>query len=896
MNQEEAFAELKKHIRSLLISSKTGLDPDNLRQDYVTMIGRPIPLKLLGFRNVMDMVKEMPDVVSINFRADGGILLKAVSNESTRNIEELVAKQRISKGNKKVSRGGFGYFLPRYHHKSPSVVLPRRGRAPPALPGQLRAQLRFLLAQLLSQGPLRLSDLECSFLRCFGHPLRIHNHGFFSIGEMLEAVADLILIQQSRLGSVLTLREHMVPRPLLTPSSSTQKTGPVKQKSPINEKPASKGPGTRAQTATVPPVPVKQGHLNQPLAETTLGPDCKLCVTVSNEPIVVEKNQEAEPELCQEGQLFQKRVIKLEEELRQRILENGVAGTISPELKEKMRKVVGQTTGGLSVHNLPAEYKKVFGEELPLQQSGFVSVTELVGAMSDTFHLKPAEGDNGHHWIVVDIQESDSTQSGYYFRCGQSSWEGKLESDNDDITADDKDEELETSYNSKIQQKMPEMYPTIQVHHSPAVPLDALQSQRLRPPMHRQAQELVQLLVEHVESPGHFYIRFSNSEEARATEDMMIEMRRCYSCPKVSECYRLPKQFVRQGQVCCVSPDGIWFYRVVIHRIINPTQVEVYFVDYGVTTVVQSGNLKFLKSCYSFLPAQAVPSSLAGIKPTTGSWTDKATACFQKLCSERILVGFLYCYTGDVLQLYLCDTHTADDIHIHMALLSQGHGTPCSPAASAALCVQFSPVSLYLGDGKVDLPEVEEMTSCPEPANTPEQSMSATLEGEEEEVPGLEFIADSEVNPHIQGTQTSNLFGALLNNQTLSCSELTRALSNESPPTDPTSPTLSPLAPPDLIQTKTTPEHCKADLRMLSISPPTTTSSINSGSSCRTPDEEQHPKKDAAPPLVRPPPILRTLSLLTPDLGQIHNCNQGAPVSLLHTRNSGFLFPWFGAR
>lgn len=57
-------------------------------------------------------------------------------------------------------------------------------------------------------------------------------------------------------------------------------------------------------------------------------------------------------------------------------------------------------------------HQKVFGEELPLQQSGFVSVTELVGAMSDTFHLKPAEGDNGHHWIVVDIQESDSTQSG----------------------------------------------------------------------------------------------------------------------------------------------------------------------------------------------------------------------------------------------------------------------------------------------------------------------------------------------------------------------------------------------------------------------------------------------------------------------------------------------------
>uniref|UniRef100_A0A3Q3L7K1 Tudor domain-containing protein 5 n=1 Tax=Mastacembelus armatus TaxID=205130 RepID=A0A3Q3L7K1_9TELE len=731
LKQEDLLAKLKKDVRSLLISSKIGLEPHQLKRDYVTMLGHPMPLKVLGFKNIMDMVKEMPDVVSLDVRSDGTIFLKAVGDESTRNIEELVAKQRMS--NKQVKRSGASYFSPRYRHQPPTVVLTRRGHVPLAVPVQVKAQLRLLL----SQGPLRLSDLETSFLRCFGYQLRVINYGFYSTGELLEAASDLFVIQPSRLGSIVSLKEHMLPRTLIVPSSSPRmRAGPKKPELCRTDRPTSKSLDTRSLTPTITSGPVKHNLLNQPSTNTPSDPVSEDVTTVSNQIKVVE-NEEAKSELCQEGQPFQKHVLKLEEELHQRILESGVAATISQELKDKLQKVVGQSSGGLSVHELPAEYKKLFGEDLPLLKNGFVSVTELVGAMSDTFHLKPAEGHHGHDWIVMDIQDSDNLgtketgSSGegvsYSFNCGESPWEGRLDGvgDND---AKNKNEELESRNNCKTQEVITPMYSTIPVHCNPAVPLDILQNQRLTPLTRHPSRELIEVLVEHVESPGHFYIRFSESEEARAMEDMMIEMRRCYTCPDVSERYRLPEQFVRQGQVCCVSPKGMWFYRVVIHEIISPTQVKVYYVDFGDMTVVQVANLKFLKLCFSVLPAQAVPSSLAGIKPNTGSWTTAATTSFQKLCSDRTLVGALDCYIGDVLQLYLCDTHTDDDIYIHNVLLSQGHGTSCSPLASAAVCVQINPVTLYLGDKMIDLPEPEEtMGSSSRPADTLEQFMSLSL-------------------------------------------------------------------------------------------------------------------------------------------------------------------------
>ncbi|XP_061154107.1 tudor domain-containing protein 5-like [Syngnathus typhle] len=712
MNPDVVLAKLKKDVRSLLISSKVDLDPELLKRDYKNMVGHPLPLKLLGFPNVMDMLKEIPDVVSVNVREDGKTFLKAVSHESTRNIEELVAKQRMSMTDKR--RKNWQCSSNGNCYRSAPLILPRRGGAPPALPPQLRAQLRLLL----SQGPVKLSELDMSFQRCFGRPLRVHNLGFYSTGEMLEAAADLVLIQQGRFGSMLTLREQMLPRTF----NAKQSLGPLKATTHAGlDTPA------KSQDTTVSSVHEEPPHVS-----------CNLQG--------IDKTQEPEPQLHQKSLHFHQHFSKMQEELRQQIAENGVAATISHELKEKLQKVVGQSSCGISVHHLPEEYKRLLAEDLPLKENGFVSVTELVDAMSDIFDLQYVDGDSKCDWIVKNTTSDalGGTWPQTNCRAGESLWDVK-----DGHISVDAAEELLTMDYSVEQEQASELCPAVAVYCSPVVPLDALQSQHLERPTPRPSFEWLQVTVVQVESPGLFYVRFTGCEEAQTFEKMKVEMTVCYSSPDVSERYRLPRPFIRRGQVCCASSEDTCFTRGVIHQLISSTSVEVYHVDFGTVTTVRTDGLMFLKSRFSVLPAQAVPSSLAGIQATTvsplpaeGAWTSEAIASFVALCNRPPVAG-LVCHAGDVLHLCLCDTHTEQDIHIHNVLISQGHGEPCGPSASAAVCDKVSPVRLYLGEGTFHLPDVDEGSIWP--AETLEQS-----ELEAEEKPSLEFIGDNESNADVQ--------------------------------------------------------------------------------------------------------------------------------------------------
>ncbi|KAL4634841.1 tudor domain-containing protein 5 isoform X1 [Arapaima gigas] len=757
MTQEQLLSMLKKDVRSLLISANSGLTPEELKQDYQMMLGHPLPLQALGYRNVLEMVKDMPDMVAVSSSDDGGLLFKAIGDETTKSIEELVSRQRSSKNKAHVRKAGVGSGRPRNVQKNPAK-LPFRGHAPPTLPAQLRSQLQ----QLLSQGPVLLSELESCFARCFGWPLSVTHYGFYSIAEMLATVSDIVTIKQSRMGSMIGLHSNVVPpKPTQTPLPSKQKPA------------ASAATFAHSSVSGAAEQRLLSSETNEPTLLNGRTPG-----HMSNVGRLHTECIELGTKTFQEETTSENSVEKLQEELRSRIIECGGAGTVKQELKEKLHQVVAQNREGVSIHDLPGEFKRLFGEDLPVAQCGFLSVTELVEALSDTLYLKPRCEKESPGWVVIDIQYSGAQQGeerggsigaqesfkalkppkkGFDFSCMESLWEGE---DEEEVTAKVVEVETDLKVSSKTFNQMLDVFPALPLAASdkPAVPLDAVR-EKLWATARPKERTLVGVLVERVVSPSHFYVRFDETPESNALENMMIEMRSCYTHPEVSERYRLPENFVRLGQVCCLRVQDIWFYRVVIHRIVNDIQVEVYFVDFGDVSIVDWRELKFLKSCYAQVPAQAVLSSLVGICPVGDNWSKDAVSYFQKLCFVRPLVAAIHSYQEDILYTFLCDTHTEEDVYIHSALLAKGHALQCGDVYSEHFSGHLNPVALYLETGMRDGGICTE--SYQQPVAAPRERCLVEEEEDLCDLPELEVVDDNdELSSQKQAEQVSSI-GAL---------------------------------------------------------------------------------------------------------------------------------------
>ncbi|NXD15264.1 TDRD5 protein, partial [Nothocercus nigrocapillus] len=497
--QAQLMDVLKKEVRSLLMAAKEGLSPAQLEHEYRAMIGKPLPLGELGYLSTMELVAAMPEVVTVCPHGKDAFVLKAVADETTKDIAKLISKQRTSVKARNAASRANGFHCSRNQQR-----LPRRGRTPPVLPAAVKSELK----DLLSSSPVLLSDFNKAFSRRFGRAFKYMQYGFFSMLEMLRSVSDIIAIEQSRAGSLLTLKKN----------SSTEEQQEKTLQAPAIEIP--------------PPEP-----------------SCD----------------------------------------------------------------------------------------------------------AESFHQATEEKSEAEESQAVD--------------CG------------------DKLKQLQALECSLL---------TTEVTTS-EIPPDAVQSESLcrLPPLERSC--LVGVFVEFIISPSQFYIQVCSRETSDKLQDLMIEMRRCYSNKMISDRYIMPESLVQPGQLCCVMvSEDKWWYRVIVHRLLGEHDVEVFYADFGNLGTVQRSCLRFLKWCYLKLPAQAIPCSLAWVKPVEDTWTDAATLQFRRLCGSKLLVGIVDEYVDDILHLFLCDTSSEGDIYFHNVLKSEGHAEVCRENIPSQGFQELNPLALYV--------------------------------------------------------------------------------------------------------------------------------------------------------------------------------------------------------
>ncbi|XP_007109100.1 tudor domain-containing protein 5 isoform X3 [Physeter macrocephalus] len=685
MSEQERIQEcLRKEIRSLLISAKDGLTPQQLEKEYLLMVGNHLPLRILGYRSTMELVLDMPDVVSVCPCGDGTVILKAIPDESTKGIASLVAKQRGShKVRNSVQKGRASVcFRPSSQRR-----VPYRGRVPPILPAVVKSELK----DLLSLSPVLLSDFENAFAKRFGRSFQYVQYGFFSMFEVLNAAADVISVEQTRAGSLLMLKKSL--------SEKKQRGWPAGKH--ISTGKIFTQPFRRKQQGSYPTgSPVAMAHFSQPTSNME-PPKQILDVENTSRSNVVETSRLNHTE----------KLNQLENTFKSVIAQTGPGGTINPELKHKIKFVVSKFPEGLLISKLLGEFEVIFKEQLSPKKLGFLNVTELVGALSDILHVEFREGEQDLLVFDADMKPLPPVQSDKKIEakaCVSSPPRNSLsttvikETTRDCPSKNHKEPKQKICKRPNLVVKPLQLQVEInksQLNLAMAnhdIPPDAVRDKKLckLPPLGTST--LVGVFVECIISPSQFYIRIYSRDSSELLEDMMIEMRRCYSNQLVSDRYAMPEYFIQPGHLCCVRiSEDKWWYRVIIHRILGKQEVEVFYPDFGNIGAVQKSSLRFLKCCYTRLPAQAIPCSLAWVRPVEEHWTSRAILQFQKLCGLKPLVGVVDEYVDGVLNIFLCDTSSHEDIYFHHVLRTEGHAIVCRENVPSKGFRDLNPLTLY---------------------------------------------------------------------------------------------------------------------------------------------------------------------------------------------------------
>ncbi|XP_050394342.2 tudor domain-containing protein 5 [Patella vulgata] len=684
-------AEVEKHIRAVLLSSPVGLTIQELRRDYNDFIGSPLPFRSFGYHDLEDYITDIPEILTVTWQ-DGKKVLRATADETTRHIEKLVSRQKVTNKNK--------WAVLRQKSNRPSY---RSRYAPaPSVPVSIRQQIRQMFRHTKS---LPLTHFDGFFYKRFGFHLDHEGLGFSTVKILLESIPDTVsLVNQYGEWRVLSAHRKVTPAKSNNPS-------PAKSSQPLS-------------TTSTKPIP-GQYELPPPLSTPEKPKNEKITPPVS--PIkscpVTPTNKSVSPPVD----------------------DNNYLGS-SPEQDDYIDPIHQQlkqvliAKPGIQASRLAFEFKTIIGKDLPFKDHGYHSVIEYVSDLpaivrierpnpsgdwllyDATAPISPSEKTErinksipsytGGRRVLKDVKEAISQVLQLHqpdgiamFKfpqafqdytgltidpcsMGFASFESMLLSLTDDVlqaTYRGRECVILSAKNTDEPRRFDQLLQKFQPHATPVPPHVQSYQEKVGLPedcvlprtyytyqtLPEVTGEYIEVFISNIVSPGLFWLQLRGRRTTEALETLMDELSDFYMSSD-SKRYKMPDCLYMIGQVCAVIfPEDNNWHRGIITGIKSMEIVEVYYVDYGNTCSVQKDTIRLLKTKFRRLPAQAIQARLANIKPVKEGWCLASRDRMLAICTNKPLVGFLTAVKNRVLSLCLTDTSQLEDIHLNDLLVEE---------------------------------------------------------------------------------------------------------------------------------------------------------------------------------------------------------------------------------
>ena len=141
----------------------------------------------------------------------------------------------------------------------------------------------------------------------------------------------------------------------------------------------------------------------------------------------------------------------------------------------------------------------------------------------------------------------------------------------------------------------------------------------------------------HVENPHHFYVQYAEPENLKTLSDYASFLNDAKAIP-----YNDP---LVNDTCCALFTDGNWYRARVVS--VSDSSCEVFFCDYGNTSVVAKENLRATPDEVKALPAQAIRIKLKSVEPIGKTWTERAIELMSGNIAFQICILNVSSVNGD---------------------------------------------------------------------------------------------------------------------------------------------------------------------------------------------------------------------------------------------------------